>query len=166
MAIIPAPFWRVTFVFGDNNGKTAACGVAYPASLAYADVATSAGNLAADLDAISDAVLLNYQISTQFVEDAPAAAPATSEVERKLLIPLGTSLTPNATSIEVPSPVFGIEVNGTDVVDSTNPLVDALLDELTRGLLTPGNGPVTYYGADITRAGTPTIVHRTRRARQ
>jgi hypothetical protein len=133
--------------------------------MALVDVETSAENLAAALDAISSAQLESYGILRQYRENAPVAPAAESEVERKLRIELGTATRLAVSSMEVPSPIFTIEIAGTDVVNPADAAVVNLLDELTNGLLTPGNGIVTWFGADITRASTPVIIHRNRKAK-
>lgn len=166
MALTLSGGWSVTYMFKDNNNKFATCSIDYAAALTQVEAEAAAAALATDLQNISNAELVSYTMLRQWVEDAPVAPPAESEVERKLRFSLGTALKPNVASIEVPSPVFTIEVANTDVVDPANPLVTALISELTSGLLLPGNGPVTHYGADITRADNPTIVHRTRAAKR
>lgn len=154
--------WLVSYTFRDNNNKTATCGVSYAGAMTFAEVELAAEALAVDLDAISSAALDRYGIVRRYVEGTPATPPADSEVERKLIVSLGTATHRGVSSIEVPSPVFTIEINGTDVVDPANALVTALISELTAGLLLPGNGPVTWFGADLTRAEPPYIDHRNR----
>lgn len=166
MALVADDVFSVSFAFRDNNGKLAACSVYYPGTLPYGDVVTAATALAADLQAISNAALVGINISGGLTEDAPITPQPESEVERKLRIPLGTAIRENASSVEIPSPVFSIETPGTDVVSPTNLLLSAVLAELTLGELGAGNGIVTAYGDDITRAGVATVVHRSRRPRR
>ena len=163
MALVPVGNWNVTVSFKDNNDKIGVTGFRLPGNLLLSEaqgVATAVGNA---MQAVSDAALIDLQLTYAFVNDAPPVPPATSEVERKLRIPLGTARFEDVTAIEVPSPAFTLEVNGTDVVDVTTPAVTALVDLLTEGSLGPANGLVTYFGEDITRAGTPFVMHRNRR---
>lgn len=159
MAFVPN-VWTAWFSFRDNNDRISGTGVDYAGDLTELEVTTAATALAADLQAVSNASLEAMVLTRRLVNDAPPVPAPESEVERKLRFELGTALRRNVSSVEVPSPVFTIEQVGTDAVDPANPLVAALISELTSGLLLPGNGPITYYGADITRADSPRIKHR------
>lgn len=159
MAFVPQ-VWSAYFSFRDNNDRTSGTGVDYPGDLTEAEVTAAATALATDLQAISNASLEVMIITRRLINDTPPVPAPESEVERKLRFELGTALRRNVSSMEVPSPVFSIEQVGTDAVDPANPLVAALISELTAGLLLPGNGPITYYGEDITRAEAPRIKHR------
>lgn len=166
MALVDRGIWQVNFTFQDNNDKTATVGVAFPGATIFADLLNDVAALATDLAAISDAALVSYTMTRIFNEDTDPTPPASSEVERKLLIPLNAGAYRNASSMEVPSPVFTIEQDGTDVPLASSAALLALIDQLTQGRLAPGNGIVTAYGLDITSAGTPTVVHRNRAARK
>lgn len=163
MALVAYPYWSVEYRFVDNNNNSATTGVNFPIALTLAEVQNAATQVANRLVALSDAVLVSYTITTGYREDAAIAPPDSSEVERKLVIPLNTALRQGATKLEVPSPIFGLEVDGTDVVDPANPALQSLLDWLVNGAVGEENGPITYYGAGITSAGTPYIRHRARR---
>lgn len=166
MALVRRPSWVVGFGFIDNNENVARVSTRLPATLTAAEVDTRMVALGAALQDISDARLFTADATLSYFEDAPVAITPTSEVERKLVIPLGTEDTPNATEMEVPSPRFTLEIDGTDVVNPADADLVVLLGLLTAGSIGPGNGSVTYYGADITRAGRPVIRHRNRRARR
>jgi hypothetical protein len=158
-----APAWNVSFVFRDNNDKYSAVGASVGGLALFAEVQATADALAVALEAISNARLFSYSIERVFRNDVTTAPPPESEVERKLRIPLGTAAFPDVTYLEIPSPVFTIETPGTDIVDNANALVAAVIDEVLTGAALPGNGWATYYGADLTRAGTPFIMHRNRK---
>lgn len=168
MAWVPSDTWNVGFTFVDNNGNMAGVGVYYSAEegLGFSNIEAvrmAAESLASDLQAISNASLVKMTISRSVINDAPQAAAPESEVERKLVMSLSTAKHPNVSRVEVPSPVFTIEIPGTDMVHRDEPLVAALINELTAGLLLPGNGPVTYYGADIIKVEDPIYVAHRRR---
>lgn len=165
MAFVSPDAWNVTFTFQDNNENSAPAEVKYPATGLFADVQGDADTYAAAFQAVSDAALVSYNISRTYVNDAPPVPPASSEVERKLYIPLGTATRRRAASVQVPSPIFALDQNGTDIALPTNAALIALIDLLTNGRLGPGNGIVTVYGDDITRAGAAVIRHRTRKPR-
>lgn len=166
MAFVPSAVWTVSYTFRDNNGKTSTAGAQFVGTLTDAQVIAAAESLGTDLQDVSDASLVGYTISRSVVQDAPVVPALSSEVERKLLVPLGTAAIANASSISVPSPVFSLESPNTDVVDTANPLMAQLITSLTLGALGAGNGITTNRGEDITRVGVPVIVHRTRRARR
>lgn len=158
-----APAWVVSFLFEDNNGKVSSTSLAVAGAALFAEVEATADGLAVAMEAISNARLKQYSISKRYDNDVVTIAPPESEVERKLKIPFGTAQFPDVTSLEIPSPVFTIEISGTDIVDAANPLVAAVIDEVITGAAGPGNGWATYYGADLTRAGTPFMMHRNRK---
>lgn len=163
MALVPDTLWSATYLFRDNNDNRATVSVSFPGLLAYAAVVTAAGELANVMRDVSDAILTGYHISRFFYEDQPQSAATTSEVERKLVMNMGTARRRNASSIEIPSPIFALEQAGSDDVDLANAAYQALVVQLTRGLIGPGNGLVTSSGEDITRVDRGYVSHRYRR---
>lgn len=166
MALAQDGTWSVTFMHKDNNGKYASWATRLPGTLSLAEVETRINALYAAVTALSDAPVVNAYASRSWGEDTPVAAPASSEVERKLRIELGTNEFNSVSSVEVPSPIFGIEISGTDVVDLQHPAVATFVNLLIAGSLGPGNGSVTYFGEDLTRASAPIVVHRKRKGRK
>lgn len=166
MALVQRPVWDLTVTWQDNNNNTATSSVSLPGSLSFAEVQASTNLLVGAMNSVSDALVSSYAITRTTVEDAVLAPPPSSEVERKLYIPLGTSQFAKASSLTVPSPIFGLEIAGTDIIDETNGAWTVLRDLLISGLIGPGNGFSTYFGEDITRTGTPYIVHRKRSPRR
>lgn len=166
MAWVPKGNWTVTFSFVDNNGKRGSTSLDYPNNLLLAEVVVSAREIADAMQAVSDASLTYIFFSFTLAQDAPVDAATSSEVERKLFLPLGTALNPSLGSVQVPSPVFALEQPGTDIVAPTAPGMAALIDAILSGAAGTGNGPVTASGLDITRVGTPVVVHRSRRPRR
>lgn len=165
MAFVPSTYWTIGFQFSDNNGNVADTAVHAPASMAYADVVALAANLATDLQSVSDARLTGFLVYSRSVNDDVSPIAASSEVERKLHITMGTATDPAATRMQVPSPVFALEQPRTDVVDPTYPGFVQLTASLTAGNIGANNGPVTYYGADLTRITKAIITHRARKPR-
>lgn len=168
MAFIAADTWSCGLTVTDNNGNKAAFGFNLPGDLTAAEVESSLTTFAASAQLIIDGAITSVIYNKMLTNDAPPTPAASSEVERKLRIPLGTpKFEPGVTSVEIPSPLFTLEQPGTDVVVPAvgSALADVVLF-LTSGLLTPGNGPVTYYGDDLTRVGTMTIRHRGRAPRK
>lgn len=163
MALIPSGAWEAAVSFRDNNGKTAAVGFYLPAGLTQLEAQGVFTAVANAMGAVSDAAIIGGSLTRAYAQDTPATPPATSEVERKLRIPLDAGIYRNATAVEVPSPAFTHEISGTDVVDVNSPAIAALLDLLAQGSLGPANGLVTYWGADITATGTPFVTHRNRK---
>lgn len=166
MAFVDTLTWSVNFSFEDNNKKISGTSVRYPVNLSYAQVVAAATALGQDLQDASDASLFAITITKALINDTPVIPGASSEVERKLRIPLGTARRENASSLELPSPVFALEQENTDVVSTSNPLMVPIVTQLTAGLAGPGNGIVTIEAQDITRIGIPVIVHRSRPPRR
>lgn len=162
MAFVVSDNWNVTYTFRDNNGKNGFTSVYFAGALTDAEILLAAGNLATELQDASNAVLTGYTITRVVVQDAPAVPPAESEVERKLRIQLHAGAIRNATSLEVPSPIFGFEIEGTDVVNPAAPAWISLRDMLLQGTLGAENGVTTSRGEPITAAEVPVIIHRNR----
>lgn len=164
MAFEGRPVYDIDFVFRDNNSKTSTVGAYVNASILYTDVLTGVQEIATRLQNASDAALVRYSISQSFRNTTPPVPPKTSEVERKLRIPLHTAEMENATAIEVPSPKFELEIDGTDVVDPANAIVVALLAALRNegGILDTAQ-LTDNRGEDVTGTGRPFFTHRHRK---
>jgi hypothetical protein len=165
MPFTPSGTWDAYYSFRDNNGNIASVTASFSASLSYAQAVTAAGDLAVDLEAISDARLERFTVSTDLINDNVAAPAASSEVERKLALTLGTATFPAASSMQVPSPIFAIEQPRTDAVDPANAAYVALASQLTNGGLGGNNGVTTYRGEDLTRITRAVVTHRSRKPR-
>jgi hypothetical protein len=168
MAFVAADTWQCGLTITDNNGNKGSFAFNMPGALTAVAVQNALTTLATSVQLIIDGAITSVNFSKVVFNDAPPATLASSEVERKLRIPLGTvKFEPGVTSVEIPSPLFTLEQPGTDVVVPAvgSPLADVVLF-LTSGLVTPGNGPVTYYGEDLTRVGTMVIKHRGRAVRK
>lgn len=164
MALVREATWSIAYQFRDNNGNTSSASVNVDSTVILADIQTLAATLAARLSAVSDAELVGYSLSLQYTEDSPVAALETSEVERKLRVPLTAGVYRNASYLEVPSPRFTLEVNGTDIVDLADPAIVALREALVNaGGVLGSSGLRTYFGADITATGEPFVTHRNRK---
>lgn len=157
------PTWTIGFYFRDNNGKTSSTSLSLTGSVLFVEAQAAAAALADALQAVSNARLEDYSIGRTWTNDDTSPIPPESEVERKLRIPFGTAEFADITSLEIPSPVFGIETPGTDVVNPANPLVAAVIDAVLNGAPGTDNGFTTYYSDDLTRVGTPFVMHRNRR---
>jgi hypothetical protein len=163
MAFQFAGYWSVSFTFVDNNYKSATTGVYLPGGTTLSGAETFAADLAGKLQAASDAHLTSYNIFRSYRNDAADPKTPSSEVERKLVVTYADSIAKYVGKMEVPSPLFSMEVEGTDLVPLTNALVAALVDVLTTGNVGPLNGPVTWAGSDITQVKTAYITHRHRK---
>lgn len=161
----PTNIWTVVFTFEDNNGNVANTSVHYPASRSYAEVVDDAQALAGLMEAVSNARLLHFGIVTTLNNADVSPPPPESEVERKLSITLGSDAYPNSTRLEVPSPIFGLEIPGTDVVNDDNAAWQALRAGLVGTVMAPGTGASDYRGVALTRVSRAVVVHRSRKSR-
>lgn len=165
MAFNPDAVWSVSFSFWDNNGNTAGTSVAYPGTRTYTEVSDDALALAALLQAVSDARLRSIYIMRQLRNDDTSPIAATSEVERKLSITMGSTAYPNSTRMEVPSPIFAMEQPRTDAPDPTNAAWVALQAGLVGTALDPGGALTDYRGEPLTEVSRAAFVHRNRKPR-
>lgn len=161
----PSNNWFVSFTFRDNNGNVANTSVYYPASRSYTEVVDDATALAGLLENISNARLIRFGIVTDFINADQSPPPAESEVERKLSVTMGSAAYPNSSRLEVPSPIFGLEIPGTDVVSEDNGQWQALRAGLVGTVLDPGGGVSDYRGVELTNISRAVVVHRGRKPR-
>lgn len=165
MALVQNPRLRVALTFRDNNNKSADMSIYLPGSTTLADAVTFLGDLRSVTVPLTDAALVAGSILVTFDEDAPIDPPNSSEVERKLVVPTRTAVRGVNSRVELPSPIFTIEIDGTDIVDQNNVAVAAFKNFLVNGNLGAGNGPITIGGEPITRVEPAYIAHRSRKPR-
>ena len=161
----PTPSWYVGFSFYDNNDNFASTGVHYPASRSYEEVVDDAQALAQLLEAVSNARLARIDIIATLRNQDVSMPPPESEVERKLSITMGSAQYPNSARLEVPSPIFGLEIPGTDVVNDDNAQWQALRAGLVGTVMAPGTGVSDYRGVELTSVSRAVVVHRSRKSR-
>jgi hypothetical protein len=160
---VPRVAWSVQYFFRDNNSKLSSTSTNITGTATYADAEASAAVLAATLENISNARLVYYTITREVANGLTTAPPPESEVERKLIVPLGTANFEKIGSLAVPSPIFSIEIADTDQVNPLDLNVIALRDAIVNGAVGAGNGFSTFRGEDYTRTSVPFVSHRNRR---
>lgn len=118
--------WSIDFRYRDADNNTSTFTIYANEAATFADVETFAGAMRAAVEPLTDAVLTGYSITRNVIEDAPAAAPETSDVERKgyFLARLGDT---RSTSVSIPSIDNALVVNGTNVIDLSNVAVAAFV---------------------------------------
>jgi hypothetical protein len=158
--------WAVNYSFVDNNDKSASVSINLPGDLLFADAQTRAEAIGVSLDAISNAALASYTLFRSVRETDPLAPPPESEVERKLSLVLSTTYPTTKISMQVPSPVFTLETDNTDVVNPGDAQLAGLITALVTGGIGPGNGATSYRGDDATGLELAQIIHRYRRPKK
>lgn len=159
----PVPF---SWLFRDNNYKDASVGLYLPAGIVTGGIDTWAAGTRAELLALTNARLIGANASYVYNETVETVAPPEAEVERKLVLVFGTALRGVNVSMEIPSPVFGLESPNTDEVSIDNPLVSAFAAAVINGALGPGNGPVSRTGIPIESIERAYFSHRYRKPRR
>lgn len=117
------PTGTITVTIRDNNGKTGlfqfGTGTTDPG-----DAVALINALVPLVAAVSDGAVLAASASFSQTETAPAPPPATSEIERRLVL-VGRTETGAAVRYSVPSAAFTLESSaGTDRVPLTGPVLD------------------------------------------
>lgn len=166
MALVDVERWQVSLTFEDNNAKKATMSVNVAGNLLYAGAVNFINGLRDAVVPLSNARLIAGTISRQFTEDAGGIPPKESEVERKLVLPFNTAIPGHGASIEVPSHVFTIEQDGSDVPVLASPLLVALQNLIVNGGVGFENGAVTIANVQINGAGAAYSVHRTRKPKR
>lgn len=159
--------WNVSMTFQDNNDKTATMSFYVSDVLVYpVGIENFLNAVREQVVLLTDSALIGATVSRNYTEDAPLdPIPATSEVERKLRFPFTTAIRGHGTLVEIPSPAFVTEQDGTDVPLLSNPAIAAFIDIFVNGGLGFENGGVTNANVQITGADTPFVLHRNRRKR-
>lgn len=101
MASSPTVAIGITFRDRDGNRAKATCYCAFAAPVA--DVWTLAFAIAARMEAISNALLTKIDLSWRYTVDSPAAADASADLSRKILL-LVTNADDEINGILIPSP--------------------------------------------------------------
>lgn len=164
-AIDPLVPFTVGATIVDNNGNRGNVSVNVPSALNAAELAAWTVALGAALENLSDGYVEKVYQTIVYAQTGVNALNPTSEVERKLFIPLRGAGNIRG-SITVPSPLFSLEQDGTDNVNIANAAYLAFIALLLNG--TPGaeNGAVSFTGGQFTAlANRPYVTHRTRKRR-
>lgn len=96
------PSFTIEYLWADNSGKTATCSISTGPGASYAGAEVLAATLAPLLQAVSDAALLGYTISTPNRVPSPPQPGLQSDVKRAALLFYRDGN--NCASIYVPSP--------------------------------------------------------------
>jgi hypothetical protein len=154
--------WDVTYTLRDNNDNYSSVGCALPGALTLAQAETFAAGLAVELQTRSSAALVAYGLNRLYANDAPITPTAESEVERKLVLMWSSADGRDLAKMEIPSPVFTMEVDGTDIIPTSSAALAPLIAIMTNGGAGGGNGPITAARTDITKLKNAAISHRYR----
>lgn len=131
MALTSLGYWlAVTLVDNGGNQSTksyqlrqdATDPADFPAALG------DAGAVVASLDAITDAVIMGYQIEQRFAEDALALPAVGVQIENQALLDFAIDGNPfKSATLTIPAPVIGIFAGASGVLADTVDVADAAL---------------------------------------
>jgi hypothetical protein len=137
MALVLTGGNQISFTFDDNNrniGLTSVYRSTVPADT-ITSILDDAQVLRDALVPLSTARLLSSTGNILFEEQADEAVAAPeSDVRRKLILVFRTSNYYSRVRMEIPSPSFDIETDGTNRVDPADPLVAALVAAIANPL--------------------------------
>lgn len=150
---------QLTFSTQDNNRRPGLTGLYLPVGTTVADATTFATAARGPFLALTQNKLLGVPITYTLREDAPVAAPKSSESERKLVLVFDIDGGRGQVIQYIPSPVFDIETDNTDEVNVADPLVAAYATVIVSGAIGPNNGAVNQYGTQITGLRRAYIAH-------
>ena len=153
-------YWALTFTLRDNNRDTAPVSVRLKPTDTLAEAEAMAAALAAELINLSNAAVITYSLTRVYKNDTIVAPPPESEVARKLVLMWSDADESQRSRMEIPSPKFAVEVDGTNVVPTNSAALAALVTVVTNGPAGSGNGPITNAGTDITKLLSAGIGHR------
>lgn len=145
----------LTIALSDNNGNKSSAKFSLPATVVTVAAALTRANAIRDaLAALTNARIEGASLSYSLTEDAPGASVPESEVERKLVFPFVGATPRDRYRVELPSPLFNLELGLTDNVDPADPAVFAFVNAVIANA-------VTTHGDALTRlAKAPYVDHR------
>lgn len=155
MALETAPDYVVTITVVDLDKNTSPISLRYAGANLESAVRTEVTTVVIPaLDAIIDGVVQSYSISRKFEETDLTilnAAPESSEVSRKGVFTFRTSYG-TTSKVEVPSILNTLVINGSNIIDMSDPLVTAFLAALAPTV--PGaTSPVDPAGGTLVFTG-------------
>lgn len=162
MALSAGPTLSVTIILKDRDNNIGSVSLYYPSTNTLANtIAEVEEDIIPAIQGLSDAVVQNYTISYNAYDlDVSAAdAPETADVERKGVFVFNNGAF-STTKYEVPSVKNSLVVDGSNVLNVADPLVQAFIDAITvaglDGLKPSGIGNSAILGLK----GTPHKIHR------
>lgn len=159
MALVALPY-VASYTFRDNNGKESTSQLQIQSTAAPAAAIANAAQIATGLQALSNATLVRYSVSRVFEETEPASPVAESEVERKLVMVYKAN-NRQTVIVTVPSPIFGLELPGTNVINYSNATFSVVNGFLLNGV--DGVPFVSNANSPISSFQQAYIVHRYRK---
>ena len=159
MAFVADPYFTFTINLVDLDGNTGSFSMKIADTVAAADIVDAfSADIATALGGLSDASIIGYSL-TQSSQDPEYATPGeTSDVERKGTFSFRDSGN-NPVIVAVPSIKNSLVVNGTQVLNATDPLVLAFTNLFTTGVLGVVR-PISQAGLDVVRLKSAKKVHR------
>lgn len=156
---------RLVYTFVDNNNNSSTLTIRPATTLTDVELVTYGNAMAAELAGASNAKMAKYTLAKDFFDPLAGGAAAESEVERKLIIPFTTNIPNHGYVAEIPSPIFSLEIEGTDNVNPGAGAISGIIDGIINGLVGIANGAVTVAGVQIQAVGAPFVTHRNRSRR-
>lgn len=126
-------FSTITYTFRDNNGKIGRSEITLPPDIAPTALATALESARSVILPLTDAQLLGASLNISYSENEPTTPPATSEVERRLIVSGVVPAQARRIVVTIPSPPFTLESNYTDVVEGSalQPLIGFIAQQWT-----------------------------------
>lgn len=160
MALVPTPTWQVSVSFQDRDENPGSVQVQYSSATNQVDLTTHVEDtLIPAITAASNGTIIAWRASFGAFDAEPVEAAEASDVERKGVFQF-IAANGAKTKMELPSINNTLVVDGTNVLDPTNPLVVAVINAMTVANA-GGDRPTTYLGAELVKSfGTPHKIHR------
>lgn len=160
MALVQSPFWVATLTFRDRDGNAGSVSINIDNTAVFDDIETDITTTFAPLiAALSDATLTEITVTKKYVENAPALAPESSDVERK-----GSFSWRDASGwplvMQIPSFRNTMVVDNSNTINTADTAVAAFLSEMLSGALLGAQRPVTSHGTAPVRLVRNEKVHR------
>jgi len=151
MALVQNDYYLLTATVQDRENNKSDVSFRVDLALDITDLLTAIPTTFIPLiDALTDGVIVGWGLSLGAIETAPAAAPSTSDVERK-----GTFMFRDTAgrpvTVQVPSISNALVVAGDNALDLTATAVDNFIDAMVGGTIFGALAPQSAAGNDISR---------------
>lgn len=149
MALQELPYWTLSLSFKDRDHNIGQVQMYVARTVLLADIVDALdATIIGRISALSDATLVGYSLATGSVDNVPALAAETSDVERKGVFTFrGANNRP--VTLQIPSIRNSLVVDRTNTILATDAAVAAFTGMMTDGAVLGAVRPITVTGSDV-----------------
>lgn len=161
MALVQVPYLFEASIV-DNNNERAPVRLRLPAGITTAEAQSYGAALATAVAALTNGQLRDWSVAIMFQENAPTIPGPESEVERKAQFSF-RCVNGQIVRCSIPSPDFGLEIDGSNTIDLTGLNASAFVDLVVDGPVGLNNSVVSNAGSSVASVEQAYVTHRHRK---